>query len=65
MIYALFVNDKQLKHLDCDGMTAHLKKYYRLTVEEIESLFASWELSIDAVGMVINFELVPVSVPVP
>lgn len=59
MMYALFVNDKQMKHFNRNDMTAYLTKYYRLTVEEIESLFANWELTIEC-GMVIEFELVPV-----
>lgn len=58
-MFALFVNDKQTKHFNRSDMTAHLMKYYRLTVQEIDTLFANWELTIEC-GMTINFELVPV-----
>lgn len=57
-MFALFVNDKQTKQFNRSDMTAYLVKYYRLTVEEIESLFTNWELTIEC-GMTINFELVP------
>ena len=44
-MFAAYVNDKCMKIGNREEVAAYLKKYYRLTVEELAELFANWEFS--------------------
>lgn len=58
-MFAAYVNDKCMKIGNREELAAYLKKYYRLTVEEIAELFANWEFSFTFDSMTIAFEIVP------
>lgn len=58
-MFAAYVNDKCMKIGNREEVAAYLKKYYRLTAEELAKLFAEWEFTLTFSDMSIAFEIVP------